>query len=193
MFKIMTQGSLSWTQELLARYLADDPLAIVREHSENVAGLAVEIAEKCAMSEGDMLFIAEAAMLHDIGVCHVHAPELGLNGSHPYIMHGVVGRELLEQEGYPLHALVCERHTGVGLTRDDIIKQNLPLPHRDMSPQSTAEQIICFADLFYSKKPGRLNERKSIAKARKKLLPFGDAKVVIFDEWLTRFGKGIFM
>ncbi len=56
-------------------------------------------------AEDDRLFIEEAALLHDIGVCQVHAPGLGLHGRHPYIMHGVLGREILEREGYPLHAL----------------------------------------------------------------------------------------
>ena len=102
-------------------------------------------------------------------------------------MHGVHGREILDAEGLPLHALVCERHTGVGLTVDDIIRQKLPLPQREMCPQSLAEQIICFADLFYSKKPCRLAERKKVEKIRKKLLPFGEEKVHVFDSWLARF------
>jgi uncharacterized protein len=102
-------------------------------------------------------------------------------------MHGVLGRAILEQEGYPLHALVCERHTGVGLTLEDIIRQNLPLPHREMSPESLPEQIICFADLFYSKSRGRLAERKTVEKVRKKLRHFGEDKVAIFDLWLAKF------
>jgi uncharacterized protein len=103
-------------------------------------------------------------------------------------MHGFLGRAILEKEGYPQHGLVCERHTGVGLTCEDIIRQNLPLPHRDMCPQSVSEQIICFADLFYSKNPGRLGERKSVAHVRKKLRPFGEEKVAVFDSWLEKFG-----
>lgn len=177
-----------WTTKLLARYLEGESLGIVLEHSLHVAGLALEVAGRLALSEADLLFIEEASLLHDIGVCQVHAPGLGLYGKHPYIMHGVLGRAILDREGYPLHALVCERHTGVGLTCEDIIRQDLPLPHRDMCPQSLSEQIICFADLFYSKKPGRLGERKSAMQVRKKLLPFGEEKVAVFDAWLTQFG-----
>ncbi|MEI7816849.1 MAG: HD domain-containing protein [Desulfuromonadales bacterium] len=172
---------------LLARYLAGDSLKIVLEHSRYVADLALEVAGRLAVTEYDRLFIEEAALLHDVGVYQVYAPELGLYGSQPYILHGVLGRAVLEGEGYPLHALVCERHTGVGLTRDDIIRQSLPLPIRDMCPLSLPEQIICFADLFYSKKPGRLKERKTVAQVRKNLLPFGEVKVTVFNEWLTRF------
>ena len=176
-----------WAAQLMARYLKDDALNIVLEHSRHVADLALEIAGRLALPAEDRRFIEEAALLHDIGVCKVHAPNLGFHGTHPYIMHGFLGREILESEGYPLHALVSERHTGVGLTCDDIIRQGLPLPHRDMCPQTLPEQIICFADLFYSKKPGRLNERKSVELVRKKLLPFGKDKVAVFDHWLTQF------
>ena len=176
-----------WTTKLLASYLDGEPLKIVTEHSRNVADLALEVVDRLALPEGDRIFIEEAALLHDIGVCLINAPGLGLHGKHPYIMHGVLGREILEREGYPLHALVCERHTGVGLTCEDIVRQDLPLPHRDMCPQSLAEQIICFADLFYSKKPGRVHERKSVEKVRKKLLPFGEEKVAVYDAWLLKF------
>jgi uncharacterized protein len=157
------------------------------QHSRNVADLALEVAGTLALKHDECVFIEEAALLHDIGVCQVRAPKLGLHGINPYIMHGVLGRAILDREGFPRHALVCERHTGVGLTRDDIIRQGLPLPHRDMCPESLPEQIICFADLFYSKKPGRLDERKTIVKVRKKLLPFGTDKVAIFDAWLEKF------
>ncbi len=177
-----------WETELLARYLNGEPLAIVVEHSRHVADLALEIANSMSLPPEECLFIKEAALLHDIGVCQVHAAGLGLHGKHPYIMHGVLGRAILESEGYPLHALVCERHTGVGLTCEDIVRQDLPLPHREMCPLSLPEQIICFADLFYSKKPGRLAERKSVAQVRKKLRPFGDEKVAVFDAWLEKFG-----
>lgn len=177
-----------WTTKLLARYLEGESYRIVAEHSRHVADLALEIAELASVPVSGRRFVEEAAMLHDIGVSQVRAAGLGINGDHPYIMHGVLGREILDREGYPLHALVCERHTGVGLTIDDIVRQNLPLPHRDMCPQSLEEQIICFADLFYSKNPDRLGKRKSIAKVRIKLLPFGEDKVAIFDEWLVRFG-----
>ena len=134
-----------WTTELLARYLEGESLEIVLEHSRHVADLALEVARQQMLSEHDCRFIEEAALLHDIGVCRVHAPSLGLYGPHPYIMHGVLGREILEREGYPLHALVCERHTGVGLTLDDIIRQDLPLPHREMCPGVTcrADYLFC--------------------------------------------------
>jgi uncharacterized protein len=177
-----------WPITVLGRYLSGEPFDIVLAHSSNVAALALEIAGRLDVSPEDRRFIEEAALLHDIGVCQVHAPSLGLFGDNPYIMHGVLGRAILDREQYPLHALVCERHTGVGVTCEEIIRQQLPLPHRDLCPLSLPEQIICFADMFYSKKPGRLDERKSVARIKKKLLPFGEDKVAIFDSWMDQFG-----
>jgi len=74
----------------------------------------------------------------------------------PYISHGVEGSKILEAEGCPEHARVCERHTGVGIRAVDIKEQGLPLPERDMLPETLEEQVICYADKWYSKDPKKL-------------------------------------
>jgi uncharacterized protein len=166
-------------------------LQAIVAHSSAVSGLAASIGRLQGMAADEIAFVQQASMLHDIGVCRVWAPELGLSGEHPYIMHGILGREILEAEGLPRHAMICERHIGVGLTEKDILQQSLGLPLRDMSPVTLAEQIVCFADLFYSKKPGRLHKRKSVADVRSGLLRFGPQKVEIFDAWMQRFGAAV--
>lgn len=187
MSKFESEAASVWSEKLLSRYLTGDSCRIVLEHSRLVATLALDVAGGLAIPAQDCLFIEEAALLHDIGVCRVNAPKLGLHGEHPYILHGVLGRAILENEGYPLHALVCERHIGVGLTTADILRQGLPLPHRDMCPISLSEQIICFADLFYSKNPAKLSHKKSVEQVRNNLLAFGEDKRQIFDTWLKKF------
>lgn len=182
---------MGWEKELLRRYFDDNGLAIVFTHSQMVAELAIDIAKRSNLSVAECSFIHEASLLHDIGICQVYAPGIGMNGSNPYIMHGVLGRQILEKEGFPNHALVCERHTGVGLTVDDIVRQNLTLPIRNMTPQSIPEEIICFADLFYSKTPGKLKKRKSFDKVRHKLAVFGEDKLHIFDCWMKKYGKAV--
>jgi uncharacterized protein len=151
-----------------------------------VADKALAIARTAGM-EADLPFIEEAALLHDIGVCRVHAPKLNCFGSSPYICHGIIGRDILVAEGLPQHALVCERHIGVGLTAADVTGQKLPLPARDMSPATVNERIIALADLFFSKKQGELDHEKSIDQVRGELLKFGPEKVAIFDGWLSDF------
>ncbi len=127
-------------------------------------------------------------MLHDIGIFMTNSPKIGCEGEHHYLAHGYLGRELLEKEGLPRHALVCERHTGAGLTVDDIRNQNLPLPHRDMRPQSLEEQIVCFADMFYSKNPEKLKKEKSLKKIKKQAAGFGERSLNQVNEWIALFG-----
>lgn len=161
---------------------------ILVTHSTLVAAKALALAARVPHRQPDLDFIREAAMLHDIGIFLTHAPEIDCHGEKPYIQHGCLGRELLEKEGLPRHALVCERHTGVGITIADIERQGLPLPRRDMVPESIEEQIICFADCFYSKNPQKLHRERSLAKIRRNMAKFGDDKVEVVDGWIRLFG-----
>lgn len=160
---------------------------ILVEHSVAVAKKAIEIANKAPHLKPDLKFIEEASMLHDIGIFLTDYPEIKCFGKEPYISHGYLGREILEKEGFPKHALVCERHVGVGISIKDIEEQKLPIPKRDMSPISIEEQIISFADKFFSKNEEFLSKEKSIDKIRNELLKFGDDKVKIFDELAKKF------
>jgi uncharacterized protein len=59
-----------------------------------------------------------------------------------------------------------------------------------MTPETLAERIICYADLFFSKNPERLEKEKSVEKIRKSLSKFGEDKVAIFEAWQREFGLG---
>jgi uncharacterized protein len=173
---------------ILNKYFQGEALAMVITHGSVVSALSGSIGRTLGLPAEELLFLEQAAMLHDIGICRINAPEIGMHGQKPYIMHGVLGREILEVEGFPRHALVCERHIGVGLTEADIINQGLPLPIRDMTPQNITEEIVCFADLYFSKKPDSLERMKTVENVRQKLAEFGERKLQIFDSWLSRFG-----
>ncbi|MRR06746.1 MAG: HDIG domain-containing protein [Deltaproteobacteria bacterium] len=160
---------------------------IVLKHSTMVAAKAVTIARSLSDPTINIDFVEEAALLHDIGICRIHAPRIACHGDAPYICHGILGRQILETEGLDFHALVCERHIGVGIGIKDIVQQQLPLPKRDMLPVTLEEKIICFADLFYSKKPGRLDAEKSVEEIKKALQKHGAHKVAIFENWVREF------
>ncbi len=145
----------------------------------------MEIAKRVPELKPDINFVEEAAQLHDIGCFLTRAPEIGCFGKNQYICHGYLGRQLLEKEGYPRHALVCERHVGVGLTASEIKVRKLPLPMRDMVPQSIEEEIVCFADKFYSKRPGRIEVAKSWEQITQELRIYGADRV----EKLARLAK----
>lgn len=158
---------------------------ILITHSKSVADKAIQIANNHPEFNLDKDFLYEAAMLHDIGIIFTNASGIYCFGESPYICHGILGAELLRKEGYPKHALVCERHTGAGITMQNIVDNNLPIPHRDMLPLSLEEQVICFADKFFSKT--KLQNEKTVEKARKSLLKFGDDGIERFDRWCREF------
>ena len=156
-------------------------------HSRLVARKALSIAKNVPELNPDLDFIYEAAMLHDIGIIFVLDQNLNSIKGHKYIEHGYLGRELLEKEGFPRHALVCERHTGVGISKQDIIQNKLPLPKRDMIPLSVEEKIISFADLFYTKYPGREKEEKSIEEIKKNIGSYSKANLKVLKSWCKMF------
>lgn len=175
---------------LLEKYYppGDPAREILFAHSWAVGNRAIAIAQRVAQTESvDLDFINEAAFLHDIGVRFVYAPKIGCFGPLPYLAHGYKGRELLEAEGWPRHALICERHTGVGLTAAEIVAQHLPLPVRDMVPTTIEEIIITYADLFFSKGEADPTHEKSAEAVRSGLARFGAEKVATFDLWHARF------
>ena len=162
---------------------------ILIQHGKQVARKALDAAKKVPQLNPDIDFIKEAAMLHDIGMFLTNATELGCKGKNPYICHGYLGREILEKIGFPRHALVCERHVGVGITIEDINKYALPLPKRDMLPVSIEEQIICFADKFFSKNRESLKKEKSVEDIKQYLKPYGLEKVKRFQSWVDLFER----
>jgi uncharacterized protein len=160
---------------------------ILVQHGRLVADKALAVAGKAAHMNPNLDFIEEAAMLHDIGIFLTLSLELGCTGNQPYVCHGYLGRDLLEENGLPEHALVCERHLGVGISADDIRRHNLPIPVRDMLPVSIEEQIICFADKFFSKNRTGAVTENSVADILRSLAPYGEDKVTRFKSWLDLF------
>ncbi len=162
--------------------------AIMVRHANQVTAKALEVAARVKYLKPDLKFITEAAMLHDIGIFLTNTPQLGCNGTQPYILHGYLGGKILEKHNLFKHALVCERHVGVGLSKDDIKSQGLDLPLRDMLPVSLEEQIICYADKFFSKSSGDIDKAKSLDQIINSLKPYGKDKVERFKAWAKLFG-----
>ena len=173
--------------DIISKYydVDSDAYRILVCHSNSVADKALQIAGQHSEMNLDIDFIREAAMLHDVGVFLCNAPEIGCFGDAEYICHGFLGAELMRKEGYPRHAHVCERHTGTGITKEEIIERELPLPHYDMLPLSVEEQLICFADKFYSKTS--LGKERSLDKIRKGLTKYGEDSLLRFEQMRKLF------
>ena len=177
--------------KIIHKYIPPDsptyPLYII--HCQLVANKALKIAERLRLSKMSKRFIEEAAMLHDIGIIRTNTPDLFCTGELPYICHVVEGRKILAAEGLPRHARVAESHIGVGLTKEDILEQALPLPLQEIFPESLEEQIISFADFFYSKDADKLWKEKSLTKIRKSVAKRGAQKAAILEGWIEQFLK----
>lgn len=174
-------------QVIINKYYPEDNELrhILLVHSRAVADKALAIADRHPELSLDRQFIEEAAMLHDIGIVRCNAPGIQCFGTEPYICHGRIGAEMLRAEGFPRHARVCERHTGAGITRSQIIAHQLPLPQQDFLPETMEEKVICYADKFFSK--SHLDEEKTIEQAIASLSKFGEEGVARFREWVKMF------
>lgn len=155
------------------------------KHSSSVAERAVQIAESITTGNIDKNLIYEAAMLHDIGIYQTDAPKIYCFGAQPYICHAWIGAEILRKEGLPLHAAICEKHTGAGISVADIKNQHLPLPYRDMIPETPEEEIVALSDKFFTKSnPDKI---LTIEEVRKTLSRFGDGPLSRFDGWVKKY------
>ena len=167
---------------IIDKYYADSPELkhVLLTHSRQVADRALRIVDAHPEWDVDRAFVEEAAMLHDIGIIYCEAPKIYCNGPHKYIEHGYLGAELLRAEGLPKHALVAERHTGTGITIEQIEREELPIPERDYCPRSLEEKIICYADKFYSK--SHLGEEVSIDKIKYNIWKYGHEAFLRWQE-----------
>ena len=174
--------------DIIEKYYPEDNALrrLLIHHSRQVAEKALSVADNHPELKLDRKFLYNAAMLHDLGIFKTDAPGIYCHGTEPYLLHGFIGAEIMRSEGYPDIARVCERHTGTGLTREEIEKQNLPLPHGDYCPETTAEKVICYADKFYSK--SHPDKERTVEQVEKSLEKFGEKGVHKFKEWNALFG-----
>lgn len=156
-------------------------------HVEAVADFARMIVEQHPELNADLEFVINGAMLHDVGCCKVDAPSIYCFGSFKYIMHGVLGAEILRLEGLDEYASVCETHVGAGLAKETIRLNDLPLPYRDMLPTTVEEKIICYADKFFSKSSKDLRQPKEIERVRKGMLQYGHDSLERFNKMHEMF------
>jgi uncharacterized protein len=173
--------------KLIEKYYHKDTelYQISLSHAYSVTNLALKVVEQHPELKLDVQFVREAAMLHDIGIFLCDASKIMCFGTHEYIEHGYLGADLLRAEGLPKHALVCERHTGAGISLSKIQKKKLPIPQRDMRPVSMEEKVICYADKFYSKT--KLEYEIPLETVREKLKKHGKSSINRFDRWHEMF------
>ena len=156
-------------------------------HSRQVREKALRIAK--SFPDADRKLVADGAMLHDIGIVFCDAPSIGCFGDEPYLLHGILGAENLRAmrfDDLEKIARICERHTGSGLTAEEIRASGLPLPEKDLLPETLEEKIICLADKFYSKSDPQ--REKTLPDIRREMVRFGEAPLKRFDRLCRELG-----
>lgn len=169
-------------QALIDKYYPESQPELRRiymKHATQVADLAEDLNRACRLGL-DPEQVRGAAMTHDIGIFASDAKGIHCYGSEPYLRHGIIGAELLRKEGAPEEwARVAERHTGSGITAEDVIMLDLPFPVADYCPVTMLEKLVCYADKFYSKSGSM--QRKSFDRARMSIARHGSDALARFD------------
>ena len=176
-----------------------DPIAVIHKYypednalrrlllhqSRQVAERALLVAEKHPELKLDKSLLRAGAMLHDVGIFLTDAPGIHCHGTEPYLLHGYLGAQLMRAEGLEAIARICERHTGTGLTMERIRERGLSLPEGIYTPATLEEQVVCYADKFYSK--SHPERERTIEQTAQSLQKFGEEDVQRFLAWAERF------
>ncbi|MFE2582076.1 HD domain-containing protein [Streptomyces sp. NPDC059378] len=163
-----------------------DAFDLVFTHCE----IVWSIAEKLIATAGrdlDADLVRAGCLLHDIGVYRL-IDETGRIDEANYLRHGLLGHEILAEEGFPEELCrFCSCHTGVGLTKHDVESQGLPLPVADYVAVTVEERLVMYADKFHSKSnPPKFLSADSYARY---IARFGRDKVSAFARLRAEFGE----
>ncbi|MGH3249872.1 MAG: HD domain-containing protein [Trebonia sp.] len=159
---------------------------LVYTHCVVVCRIAEQLHARSGL-DADIELVRAGCLLHDVGAYRLYDGAGRLDHAN-YIRHGVLGHELLREEGFP--EVICRfasHHTGVGLSRDDVLRQELPLPPCDYLAETTEESLVMYADKFHSKTtpPTLLTADAYAARVRR----FGEDKVAAFESMRAAFGE----
>ncbi len=156
---------------------------IILKHSNIVKDFSLEIIENKKIQNIDIDLLIAGALLHDIGAYFCLNKDYSIKI--PYIKHGILGEKFLIGNGVDYKiARFASHHTGVGISKNDIKRQKLPLPLKDFIPESTEEEILCYADNFHSKR-GTFSTFDDI---KLELQAFGEDKIEILNEFKKKYG-----
>ena len=159
---------------------------LVYPHCVIVCGIAEQLLARSDLGL-DADLVRAGSLLHDIGVYRLYDASGEQLMAH-YLRHGLLGHELLAEEGLP--EAICRfasRHTGMGLSREDVRRQGLPLPAGDYLAESGEEQLVMYADKFHSKTdPPAFVTAAAYAVS---ISRFGEDKAATFAAMRERFGE----
>lgn len=160
---------------------------IVYNHCQIVLEIADDLLKVKPQPQLNYDLVHAGCLLHDIGVYRLYGDNGELDFSDgKYIQHGLRGAEVLAAEGMdPALVRIASHHTGLGLTTQEIIADNLPLPHEDLMAETAEERLVMYADKFNSKHQN-FNQFETY---RQKAAEYSEEDAARFDNMAAEFGK----
>ena len=160
---------------------------LVFTHCQIVCDIALQLLAQRPQAI-DVDLVKTGCLLHDIGVYPLFDAHNQLRKDRNYVSHGIEGEKILKKNGFPQTIQrIASHHTGVGLTKQDIIDQKLPLPSQDYVAETPEERLVMYADKFHSKTtPPYFN---SFDWYVADVARFGQDKVAAFLKLADEFGK----
>ena len=164
-----------------------DVFDLVYTHCRIVCQIAEQVLIRHGDPAVDVGLVRAGCLLHDIGVYRLYDATGTLDHAN-YIRHGLLGHELLRHAGLPEAVCrFCSCHTGVGITRDDVARQWLPIPAGDYVAETEEERLVMYADKFHSKSsPPRFVTAAAYTVAVRR---FGEDKADLFTAMVRRYGE----
>ncbi|MFI9152263.1 HD domain-containing protein [Streptomyces sp. NPDC053367] len=158
---------------------------LAHTHCEIVWSIAENLIGHAA-PQVDADLVRTGCLLHDIGVYRLVDAHGHLDHAN-YVRHGVLGHEILRQEGFPEGIRrFASCHTGTGLTKYDVVTQGLPLPACDYLAETREERLVMYADKFHTKStPPKFLYAATYAQH---VARFGSEKTEAFDALRAEFG-----
>lgn len=166
----------------------DADFNLVYQHCQVVEAIAMQLLDAKPIPGINRNLLHVGCLLHDIGAYDVLEDGRFVQG----VRHGVFGEGILRSEGLPdAVARLASHHTGVGLTKQDVIDQGLPIPVADYLADTDEERLIMYADKFHSKSNPPLEAPYfcTFEWFHKSVQKFGPDKASKFDVLADLFGK----
>jgi uncharacterized protein len=182
-----------WTHcQIVARIALGFAQQMRHDHSGEEKGTAIPLPRPWNGALPDLQLVTVGALVHDIGVYRVFettGPGAGREFDRKrYIFHGLEGYLILLENRYGLRiASFARNHTGVGITRNEVIAQNLPLPPADYMPRTVEQEIVMYSDKFHTKSDPP--DFVSLLAARRSAARFGHTNAARFDAVVKQYGN----
>ena len=173
---------------LIDKYYADNPR--LREllwiHSRQVADRCLKIAALHPELDLDKAFWKKQLCYMISAFCIPTLPVFYVRETHLIFATVISGRRCCVRKGFrPCQGVRASYRRGA--FTEEVAAQGLPIPVQDYYPETLEEQLICYADKFYSK--SHPDREKTPEQALKSVSRYGEDGARRFRHWMELLRK----